>query len=159
MEVPRLGVQMELQLLACTTAMQDPSCICDLHHSSWQCQIFNPLSEARDLTRDLMVPSQICFHCATTGIPVFVFGCTCGSGSFQARDWNCATAATGATAAATAMPDLSRICDLHHSSWQCQIFNPLSEARDWTLSHDGNSAFHVLDCVFWCKKVFNFDKY
>ena len=24
-----------------------------------------------------------------------------------------------------AMPDLSHICDLHHSSWQCQILNPL----------------------------------
>ena len=26
----------------------------------------------------------------------------------------------------TAMPDPSRICDLHHSSQQCQILNPLS---------------------------------
>ena len=31
---------------------------------------------------------------------------------------------------ATAMPDLSRICDLHHSEWQRQILNPLSKARD-----------------------------
>ena len=38
MEVPRLGVTSELQLPAytTTTAMQDPSCVCDLHHSSWQ---------------------------------------------------------------------------------------------------------------------------
>ena len=36
-----------------------------------------------------------------------------------------------ATATATP-PDLSHICDLHHSSWQCRIFNPLSEARDQT---------------------------
>ena len=51
MEVPRVGIESEVQLLAYTTAsaMQDPSCICDLHHSSWQCQILNPLSEARDL--------------------------------------------------------------------------------------------------------------
>ena len=36
MEVPRLGVESELQLPAYTlaTAMQDPSCICDLHHSN-----------------------------------------------------------------------------------------------------------------------------
>ena len=49
MKVPRLGVQLELQLLAYTmaTAMQDPSHICDLHHSSRQCWILNPLSEAR----------------------------------------------------------------------------------------------------------------
>ena len=45
MEFPRLGVWSELQLLAyaTATAMWDPSCICDLHHSSWQCQILNPL--------------------------------------------------------------------------------------------------------------------
>ena len=36
MEVSRLEVKSELQLLAYTTAMQDPSCGCDLHHSSWQ---------------------------------------------------------------------------------------------------------------------------
>jgi len=45
--------------------------VCDLHHSSWQRRILNPLSEARDRTRNLMVPSQIHFHCSTTGTPVF----------------------------------------------------------------------------------------
>ena len=35
----------------------------------------------------------------------------------------------GANATATAMPDPSCICDLHHSSWQRQILNLLSEAR------------------------------
>ena len=66
MEVPRLGGWWELQLLAYTTAtaMLDPSLICDLHHSSWQRQILTPLSEARDQTRNLTVPSQICFRCA-----------------------------------------------------------------------------------------------
>ena len=50
MEVHRLRVQLELQLLAYTTATatQDLSSICDLPHSSRQCQILNPLSEARD---------------------------------------------------------------------------------------------------------------
>ena len=28
--------------------------------------------------------------------------------------------------------DPSRICDLHHNSWQCWILSPLSEARDQT---------------------------
>ena len=44
MEVPRLGVETELYLLAYTTAtaMQDPSRICDLHHSSLQRWILNP---------------------------------------------------------------------------------------------------------------------
>ena len=34
------------------------------------------------------------------------------------------------TATATAMQDLSCICDLYHSTWQHWILNPLSEARD-----------------------------
>jgi len=61
MEVPRLGVESELQLPAYTTAMatQGPSRICDLHHSSWQCQILNPLSEARDQTSILMDTSRV----------------------------------------------------------------------------------------------------
>ena len=50
MEVPRLGVESELQLLAYTTATQDPSRICDLHHSSWQPQILHPLSKASNRT-------------------------------------------------------------------------------------------------------------
>ena len=35
-----------------------------------------------------------------------------------------------AYATATAMPDLTHIHDLHHSSQQHQILNPLSKARD-----------------------------
>ena len=31
--------------------------------------ILNPMSEARDRTSNLMVPSQICFYCTTTGTP------------------------------------------------------------------------------------------
>ena len=55
MEVPRLGVELELQLLAYTTATAapDPSCTCDLCHRVWQRWILNPLSEARDQTRSL----------------------------------------------------------------------------------------------------------
>ena len=61
MEVPRLGVKLELQLPACATATatQDLSCICDLHHHSWQHQILNSLSKARDRTCILMDPSQV----------------------------------------------------------------------------------------------------
>ena len=71
MEVPRLGVESELQLLSYTTviAMQDRRHICNLHHSSQQCQIPDPLSEARDWTHILMDTSQICFHWAMMGIP------------------------------------------------------------------------------------------
>ena len=61
MQVPRLETELELQLQAYATAteMQDLSCICNLHHSSQQHQILNPLSKARDQTHNLMVPSRI----------------------------------------------------------------------------------------------------
>ena len=36
MEVSRLGVKSELQLQAYATATPDPSCTCDLYHSSQQ---------------------------------------------------------------------------------------------------------------------------
>ena len=48
--------------------------VCDLHHSSRQRGIHNPLSEARDRTCNLMGPSQTRFHCATMGTPLlFIF--------------------------------------------------------------------------------------
>ena len=61
MEVLRLGVDSELELpaYARATATQDPSHVCDLHHSSRQLGILNPLNKARDQTHNLMVPSQI----------------------------------------------------------------------------------------------------
>jgi len=57
---------------------------------------------------------------------------------------------------ATAMPDPSRVGDLHHSLWQYWIFNLLREARDRTciiivtsqvlnpLSRNGNSRMWVI---------------
>ena len=51
MEVPRLGVELELQLPVYATATTwNWSPVCDLHHSLWQCWIFNLLSKARDET-------------------------------------------------------------------------------------------------------------
>ena len=49
MDVLKLGVKLELQPWAYTTATAtpDPSHVCDLHHSSRQHQIPNPLNEAR----------------------------------------------------------------------------------------------------------------
>ena len=63
MEVPRLGVELELQLpasaTATATATRDPSRVCDPHHSSGQRRTLNPLSKARDRTRNLMGPSRL----------------------------------------------------------------------------------------------------
>ena len=73
MKVPRLGVETELWLptYATATATPDPSRICELPHSSWQCQILNPLIEARDQTCVLMDPSWVHYCLATTGTPSF----------------------------------------------------------------------------------------
>ena len=62
MEVLRLGVRSVPQLLAyiiaiataTATATLDLNLICDLHHSSWQHRILNPLSRARVQTHILM---------------------------------------------------------------------------------------------------------
>ena len=52
----------------------DPSCVHDIHHSSLQRQILNPLNEARDQTCNLMLPSWIRFRCATMGtLKAFTF--------------------------------------------------------------------------------------
>ena len=65
MEVPRL------QMLAYATAigMPDLRHVCNLHPSSRQHQILNPLSRARDRIHNLVVSSRIHFRCATTGTP------------------------------------------------------------------------------------------
>uniref|UniRef100_A0A8D0Q7T4 Uncharacterized protein n=1 Tax=Sus scrofa TaxID=9823 RepID=A0A8D0Q7T4_PIG len=41
------------------TATPDLNHVCDLHQSSWQSRILNPLIEAWDQTCNLMVPSRI----------------------------------------------------------------------------------------------------
>ena len=60
----RLGVELELQLSAYTTAIatQDLQCVCDLYHILQQIQIPNPLSKARYQTCILMDTSQVCCH-------------------------------------------------------------------------------------------------
>ena len=69
MEVLRLRVDSELQLPAYTTAtaMQDLSLTWDLHHSSRQRRILNPLSEGKDQTRVLTDAPRLCYHGAMAG--------------------------------------------------------------------------------------------
>ena len=71
MEVPRLGVELELQPPSCTTATatQDPSCLCDLHHSLWQCQILTRWvrPEIEPMSSWILVRFTTCW--ATTGTP------------------------------------------------------------------------------------------
>ena len=60
-------IRARLRAYATTTAMWDPSHLCNLHHSSQQCWIPDPLSKARDWTHILMGTSWIHFHWATVG--------------------------------------------------------------------------------------------
>ena len=71
MEVPSLGVKSELQLPTYTidTAMQNPSHGCNIHHSSLQRWILNPLSKARDQTCILMDTSLFHYPRATVRTP------------------------------------------------------------------------------------------
>ena len=60
MEVPGLGVKLEPQLPAYTTAaVPDLNHICDLHQGLWHSWILNPLSKVRDQTHILVDTSQI----------------------------------------------------------------------------------------------------
>ena len=64
MKVPRLGVELELQLPAYTTAIatQNPKHICNLHHSSWQHQILNLLREVRVRTH-ILTDTSLVHYC------------------------------------------------------------------------------------------------
>ena len=61
MEVPRLGVKLELHLPVYTTVTATPALrrIYDLRRSLWQCWILNPLSEAKNQTRILKDTSHV----------------------------------------------------------------------------------------------------
>ena len=72
---PGWGVKLELQLMdyATATATPDPSHVCNLHCRSWQRQILNPLSGARDWTCIHKDSGYVRYHWATTGTPSFLF--------------------------------------------------------------------------------------
>ena len=71
LEVPRLGVKLELQLPAypTATARPDPSRI--MQPTAQRHRILNPLSEARDQACLLMDTSRVRFHVAKAGTPRF----------------------------------------------------------------------------------------
>ena len=55
------------------TVTADLGHVCNLHHSSQQHPILNPLIEARNQTRDFMAPSWIRFCWAMTGTLILCF--------------------------------------------------------------------------------------
>ena len=86
MEVPRVGVKLELQSPAYTTATAtpDPSCICDLHHSSREHRILNPLSEARIEPVSSWILARFLSAAPRRELPVCVFSeCIQCAGAFH----------------------------------------------------------------------------
>ena len=76
MEVFRLGVESQLQLLTYTTAtaVQDLSHVCNLHHTSQQCQIPDTLSTEQGQGLNLNPHGyQQDFCWVTTGTPNTIF--------------------------------------------------------------------------------------
>ena len=123
----QVGVELELQLLAyaTATAMPEQSLVCNLHLSSWQCWILNPLSGARDQTLIFMDTSCVCYCWAMTGTPLFFLRATPADyGRSQASGWIRAAAAGLQYSHRT--PDPSPVCNLCCSSQQRWILNPLN---------------------------------
>ena len=63
-KIPGVELELQLQLPVFTkaTATRDPSWVCDLHHSSWQHRILNPLNGARNQTQIIMDTSWFPYH-------------------------------------------------------------------------------------------------
>ena len=155
MEVPRLGVESELQVpaYATDTAMWDPSGICDLHCSSQQCRILNPLSEARDRTCILMDTSQVCKPQSHNGKFLFYFN------NFKVKKereiWSLTMDSLRSTALCVSF-------SLHQNSCQCPRV-PLREEVNigWRgtgqlASHQEaawNSCRHRFCITFWLQEL------
>ena len=122
----------------------------------WQRWILNPLSNVRDQTHILVVTMlgsspdelqqellifpfrKIARIHLSIHKPLSFFFCFCSLVFLGPHPWHMEVPRLGvglelqppAYATATATPDLSRVCHLHHSSGQCRILNPLSKDRD-----------------------------
>ena len=129
--------------------MQDPSRIWDLHHSSQQCRIVNPLSKDLYPTEQGQGSNaqQWELHLHFSRNYFFLSFCFLFLGL---HPQHMELPGIGvklelqmpAYTTATARPDPSLICNLHHSSLQCQILNPLSKARDRTHVFMDTSQVH-----------------
>ena len=107
--------------------------LCDLHHSSSQRSILNPLREARDQARILTDAGQICFCWATMGTPNFFFflRLCCGIWKFLDRGQIRAAAAAlfhshskaGSEVCLTPTPQLTAVTETKPTK-RCQRSNP-----------------------------------
>ena len=68
-EVPRLGVESELPVYTTATATQDPTHVCDLHHSSWQCWILTQWARPGIKPTTSWMLVRFLTRWAMTGIP------------------------------------------------------------------------------------------
>ena len=129
------------------TATPDPSLVFDLHHSSRQCQIFNPLSKARDRTRNFMVPSWIHFCCGTRGTPSLVtfFSATpvdhCGPVSWGHISWTLCHVVTGVRARQPECPGENQT-----TSWD---IGRKSKERNLEKKRNQASCFLILAFFFF----------
>ena len=132
MEVPRLRGQIGATAIGLHHShwMQDPGHVWDLHHSSWQHQIPDPLSEARDQTASSWILVRFVSTMPQWELHKLFF-------SFSATPWHMEVP----------RPGIKSKLQLWH--WQCQILNP--------LHHDGNYIKHLflLICIHM---VFNIPK-
>ena len=63
------------------------------------------------------------------------------------------------TATATTTWDLSHVCDLHHSLWQCHLPKPLSEAGDQTCILLNTCVCYLSATVGTPKEIFFWSRY
>ena len=115
--------------------------VCNLYHSSRQPRILDPLDEARDQTLVLtrVTSWDHCHH----GTPSKVFFLSFIFFAFLGlypqplggpRLVVPSKLQLPARVTATATPDPTCVCELHHGLWQCWILSPLIEARDRTYN-------------------------
>ena len=129
--------QVRGQIGATAIATPEPSQICNLHHSSRQCQILNLLNKARDQTHIPMDTSWIRYRWATIGNPPSFF-------FFWLHLRHVEILGPGNKPLPQQQPNLLQ--------WQCQIFNLLYKRFHLFLFSSKFRSFYVQVCFFiWLK--------